>query len=618
MGIEHWQQLGLLTGEAAVVAALIITLYRAKRHLGLGVLFIALGTFQYLQVISALSLYVEIVPGIVISPGSVVLFSASMVAVLLVYVLEDARETRRLVYGLVYANVAMSLVSFLLGLHLSLPNTINIMNIPERFFLQDARILFVGTVALYLDVLIVVLVYEWLSRRLKSMYLRVGGALLATLTFDTVLFVTGAFLEEDNYGSLIISGIVGKSVAALAYAAVLTWFLGRAVVVDRLRPTARLPFSTLFASVAFARRHEELERQETRYDDVAEGAHVAVCELDVEAGVVHHDTRFGGLLGLESAARGTRLEDIFERIEGNARDSFFNALQQHQREPTEPMTWEFRLSDPVRPRWFLLRGSLRTVGGPMSAVLVEITHRKEMEQLTSRFLSMAGHELRTPLTSVYASLRLLASGKLGEMEPPAASVVGVAERNAERLIRIINDLLDFDRMREGGMPLRKERLSVNDVIAQAVIDLQPYADLFKVTLSPAHESSLMLNADADRLQQVLGNLLSNAVKHSPQGATVMLRASAAGSQVLFEVLDDGPDIPSELIPRLFEAFTRFGPATAGELVQSTGLGLAIARAIVLAHGGSIGFQPRDQDHDKLFYFSLPTDGALQVTAGLDP
>ena len=221
-----WFQIGLLAGQAALAAIVLIGLFRLRRVAGLSPLYITLGALQQLQVTLAISVYVEITPMLIINPGSAVLFPASLFTILLVYLRHDASEARRLVYGIVLANLSLAMLSWLASLHLGGPATHSLIELPREFFVQNLRVLIAGTVTLFLDVLLMIVVYEALGRWLRRwLFLHIFATLAATLAFDAVIFASGAFAGAPEYLPLLRSGLIGKVLMALPYSVVLAVFL---------------------------------------------------------------------------------------------------------------------------------------------------------------------------------------------------------------------------------------------------------------------------------------------------------------------------------------------------------------------------------------------------------
>jgi diguanylate cyclase (GGDEF)-like protein len=230
--------------------------------MGLSLLYIALGVFQHIQTLLALSIYVEVYPGILISPGSAVLFTGSFFAILLVYIREDALEARKICYGILGANLIAGLLSYLFALNLKSPVTLNFYNLPLELFSQNARVMIIGVVVLALDVILIIFIYEAISRLLrKTFFLRVLLSLVVVLCFDTVLFVTGNFLNQPNFNSILISGLIGKSIMAVFYSGILTLYLR---VFEKEKANIRqgeLPVRDIFQLLTFRQKYQLLQEQ---------------------------------------------------------------------------------------------------------------------------------------------------------------------------------------------------------------------------------------------------------------------------------------------------------------------------------------------------------------------
>lgn len=219
------------------------------------------------------------------------------------------------------------------------------------------------------------------------------------------------------------------------------------------------------------------------------------------------------------------------------------------------------------------------------AAVRDITTRRAVDRLKDEFVSVVSHELRTPLTSIRGSLGLLASGKLGEMPPRAEQLIGIAANNADRLVRLVNDILDIERMEAGKSAFLPTDSAMHDLLQNAVEGVRALADRAQVTLQVPPVSG-RLWADADRLVQLLTNLLSNAIKFSPAGGTVRVQAERRANEWRIAVSDEGRGIPSDKLESIFGRFQQVDASDARQK-GGTGLGLAICRNIAQQHGGRI-------------------------------
>jgi PAS domain S-box-containing protein len=242
------------------------------------------------------------------------------------------------------------------------------------------------------------------------------------------------------------------------------------------------------------------------------------------------------------------------------------------------------------------------------------SQRNALDRLKDEFISTVSHELRTPLTSIRGALGLLSSGMLGEVNEKAANLLRIALTNSDRLVRLINDILDLERIQSGREPLAFHPVQLSDIVRQAIGDMQPVAEAAGVRL--IHDTTQTeVDADPDRLLQVLTNLLSNAVKFSPPNSTISIMLRPGVSGVTLSVIDHGRGIPAD---KLEAVFGRFQQVDASDSRQKggSGLGLAICRTIVLQHSGRI-WAERNPVRGSTFRVFLPYHPApLESPAGL--
>jgi PAS domain S-box-containing protein len=244
----------------------------------------------------------------------------------------------------------------------------------------------------------------------------------------------------------------------------------------------------------------------------------------------------------------------------------------------------------------------------------DISERRAVEKLKDEFVSVVSHELRTPLTSIRGSLGMLASGSLGTLEERGQRMLEIAAQNTDRLVRLINDILDMERIESGAVTMKPRLADADGLIEQAVESVGGMAEKSGVGLEVG-SANATLWADPDRIIQVLTNLLSNAVKFSDPGSTVSLTACAEGGMLRFTVTDRGRGIPRAKLRSIFGRFQQVDASDSREK-GGTGLGLAIARSIVLQHGGDIWVESEPGEGSS-FHFTVPARGAAAGPSGGD-
>jgi signal transduction histidine kinase/DNA-binding response OmpR family regulator len=242
----------------------------------------------------------------------------------------------------------------------------------------------------------------------------------------------------------------------------------------------------------------------------------------------------------------------------------------------------------------------------MRGLLVDISRNREMQRLKNQFTSVVSHELRTPLTSIRGSLGLMAGGALGEMPPQAQRMLGIAVTNTDRLIRLINDILDLERVEAGEVAMEMRRVAAGDVVREAVRELEGMGRTAGVTLQ-AEADGVIVCGDRDRLIQTLTNLIGNAIKFSERDGLVRVTVESSGETATFRVEDQGRGIPPEKLDTIFQAFEQVDASDSREK-GGTGLGLAISRMIVARHRGQI-WAESVPGQGSTFAFTIPAVAA---------
>ena len=223
------------------------------------------------------------------------------------------------------------------------------------------------------------------------------------------------------------------------------------------------------------------------------------------------------------------------------------------------------------------------------AVVRDISERKRVERIKSEFVASVSHELRTPLTSIAGSLGLLAGGAGGELGERAQRLITIAHSNAERLVRLINDILDLEKIDSGRMTFKNQLIDLSDFLKQAMESNRGFADRYQVTLELKIDGPrAYVWADPDRLMQIIANLISNAVKFSPQGAAVEIVLQSSGAAHRISICDHGPGIDEAFRERVFSRFAQ-ADSSDSRAKGGTGLGLSIVREMVTRLGGSVSF-----------------------------
>jgi PAS domain S-box-containing protein len=351
-------------------------------------------------------------------------------------------------------------------------------------------------------------------------------------------------------------------------------------------------------------RAEELYRQqEILLDSVADG----ICGVDRQGLVSFANPAAARLLGaVASSLTGKHVHELLHGAAAsnhqcNQECPLRSASANHKSAAGEDTI--FRSDGSAFPAEYVLTPILdqgRISGSVLS--FRDISQRYALDRLKDEFISTVSHELRTPLTSIRGALGLLSSGILGEVNDKASNLLRIALTNSDRLVRLINDILDLERIQSGREPLAYRPVQLAEIVRQAIDGMQPVAEAGGVQL--IHDpTQVVIEADPDRLLQVLTNLLSNAVKFSPPNSTISIMLRPGVSGVTLSVIDQGRGIPADKLDAIFGRFQQVDVSDSRQKGGS-GLGLAICRTIVLQHSGRI-WAERNLPRGSTFRVFLP-------------
>lgn len=237
------------------------------------------------------------------------------------------------------------------------------------------------------------------------------------------------------------------------------------------------------------------------------------------------------------------------------------------------------------------------------SIITDLRESIKLERLKQEFISTVSHELRTPLTSVNGSLDLLLSGAAGELPAKAEKLLGIAVKNNKRLITLVNDLLDMEKLSQGKLIFKQVTLKSTQLLQNAIEHNLPFALKHKVGLQLGHVDDVYLYVDPDRIDQVLTNLISNAAKFSPKDSTVFISTELRPQTLRIAVSDQGRGLTADEISKLFQRFSQLDNGSNREQ-SGSGLGLAISREIISQSGGQIGVDS-EYGSGSTFWFELP-------------
>jgi PAS domain S-box-containing protein len=363
---------------------------------------------------------------------------------------------------------------------------------------------------------------------------------------------------------------------------------------------------------ALKQAEAELREADRRWRSLFDNVQLVVVELDIQGNVKYANPFFLHLTGYP-------LEEVL------GRDWFDSFLSVGQKQPVEACfreVLEYNFHAHYQNSICTRSGAERmiawnntvlrdTSGHPIGTISIgeDITERYQLEQMKAEFVSVVSHELRTPLTSMQAALSLLVEKIIDPTSEEGEAIIQIASDGVDRLVRLVNDILDLERLESGKIRLEKRRCNTADLMTIAVDQMQEMAKQERIRLDVT-ANRFEMNADPDRILQVLTNLLSNAIKFAPSDSVVCLgveseivQDSSAQTYLRFTVKDTGRGIPTEKLETIFERFQQVD-ASDSRQKGGTGLGLAICRSIVEQHGGRIWAESY-LGQGSTFYFRIP-------------
>jgi signal transduction histidine kinase/transcriptional regulator with GAF, ATPase, and Fis domain/ActR/RegA family two-component response regulator len=365
---------------------------------------------------------------------------------------------------------------------------------------------------------------------------------------------------------------------------------------------------------------ENAENQKTQLEQVFASTSDGFLVLDLEQSVVALNQRGGALLGVDPHAvigrPFTRLvEALAPAVDWEAAGG--PALAAALARAGEAADGDLELAGPERRtlRW-MITPTRDLLGGAVGVTITlrDVTRDREIDRMKTEFVSTVSHELRTPLASIKGSLHLLLSDEHLVLDETQRRLVDISLKNTDRLIRLINNILDISKMEAGHIHLDLEMHRPADFIELAVDGIRGFAESRRISIEAQIEADLpSVRVDFDRMVQVVTNLLSNAIKFSPEQERVTVGARRAGAEVELWVTDHGRGIAPEDVGRLFRKFQQLDGSNA-RAVGGTGLGLAICRGIVEEHGGRIAVDSRP-GAGATFTVRLPLPGVAAATPG---
>lgn len=626
--------------EGALVISLLLFLFKLRYQFGLVMLYACLGMFQFLQVFLASTVYVELVDNVLVSPGSTIMFTATLFAVLLVYIKEGALETRKIIYTLIIINVIMAILLFALNLNMGSSALYNPLNIPANLFSTNAWMWLAGTASLFMDSVLIIILYEFISKITSKLFFRISLSIILVASFDTITFTLGAFWSNDNMHLIMFSGLISKGVFALYYSVFvycyIKFFDKEIISINefKLKDVFQiLSYKQRFeqASQEKSQAFEEIREREIRYNTLANAMPVGVFHTTKEGITDYVNPKWCEISGMEeSEAVGHRWH---EATDPDVRDKIKKDLDNMiSKGSYSSFEYSFATKDGTN-KWILIGvapeyNSKEEMTGYVGTI-TDITNLKiyqqeqkililkaeESSKLKSVFLSNLSHEIRTPMNSILGFSELLMEAHdLNARE--RLQYLKIIDSSGRDMLNILSDIIDSSKIQSGITEVNFEETDINELMERLYSIKKSFAEIkgleFSLTHSLPKERS-KIETDPDKVSTILTHLLRNAIRYTDQGSikfgckevknnTESNSGETKESKLVFFVKDTGVGIPEAFQKNLFTSFFQYDIEHPSAF-SGTGLGLKIAKSYTDMLGGHIWFESHE-GKGSTFYFTL--------------
>jgi len=625
-------QIAILTGETVLLSLIFCLVFRLRENLGKGLLYAVFGMLEYIQIFLSSTIYHEIMPGFIVSPGSVVLFSGIMFAILMFYIKEDAAETRRLIFALFISNSIMTLLLLIFDWHVENFQFINPNEASLSFMRNSAWVMLVNTLGLLVDVLLIIYIYEKVSIYIKPLFLRIFVAMGLMQLINSIFFMGLSFAHSPIVWQLIYSAIIGKLYTGLFYSAIIYLYL-KYVEPDAFT-TSDLPFKGVFHSLTYRQKYEiileekhavqrqaerALELNEMKYQTLIRMSPVGIFLTDATGYTIYVNPRWCEITGISvEDALGYGWLDATVPEDRIWLEKGWNKATLE----SESSTVEYRFIRRDGSITWVLGQAIPEIDSEGEVVgyvgtITDITLLKnfeselrgaknkaeEGERLKTMFLQNISHEIRTPLNAICGSANLLNDNYFSSEQKD--TLINIIQSSSNRLLAIVTDILTVSSLETGQEKTIIRKTNLNGVMAELEEKFRPLAEEkgldFTVVTGLSSDASVILT-DRSKLMRILSNLISNAVKFTNKGS-VTVEYILVESNIYFSVKDTGIGIDENLHQHIFDSFRQ-----ADTLIQyeygGTGLGLSIVRGFAGLLGGSVKVESKP-GKGSVFYVTLP-------------
>ncbi|RZS90684.1 PAS domain-containing sensor histidine kinase [Aquimarina brevivitae] len=619
----NFYQILIFGFQGLIISFLLLLLFQLRATFGVGLLFATMGLFQFMQALLASTLYYEIADGLMISPGSSVMFPATLFAILLIYIKEDATVTRRLIYALITANIVMSVLLLSFRFNIEESFQFNNFNLSSVFFDGNALVLMIGTVALFLDSLLIIFTFEFISKYSTNLFIRICFTMLIALTFDAVFFALSTFWYFDNVGSFLESGLYSKVFSAIFYSIVFSLYL-KYVDKEEYKPkflTFKDTFHALTYKQKFIAAEKAAQLTQSRYKTLTNISPVGIFMTKPNGKTIFVNPRWCEISGMsyEEALGEGWLKAVHPDDRQRLKKGWENDTEDRKASYSEyrfinkkdgSIKWVLGQAIPEYDENGRISGYVGTITDITEIKLYEeeLSRLKdkaeESDRLKSAFLANMSHEIRTPMNGIMGFAELLKEPKLSGDEK--SLYLSLIEESGKRMLNIIKDIIDISKIESGQVTVTPSDVAINEEITYLYQFFKPEADKKNLELSfhlDLTNENAVIRTDKEKLVAILTNLIKNAIKYTNEGAISFGYQKVNKDKLEFFVKDTGIGIPKNRQKAIFKRFVQADIKDRYAL-EGAGIGLSIAKAYVEMLEGKIRVESTE-NIGSTFYFTIP-------------
>ncbi len=621
MDTINFYQISIFLFQGLVVASLILVLFRIRTIMGLGLLFTVLGLFQFIQVFLASTLYFEISEYLVISPGSSILFSATLFAVLLIYIKEDAITARKLIYALVITNIVLCFLLLSFRLNIEGAYSYNPFDISTEFFYTNVFVLFVGTGILFVDSILIIFIFEFISKYFTTLFFRILITMILVLSFDAISFSLGSFWYFDDMARILYSGLISKIFMAIFFSIIFTLYIK--FFEKETYHANYLTFKDVYHSLTYKQKFEVAEKAiqltESRYHTLTNLVPVGIFMTLADGKTTFVNPKWCTISGLsqEEALNDGWLDAVHPEDRQKLKEGWYDDADKRKNsdaeyrflKPDGSVIWVLGQAIPEYNDKQQIIGYVGTITDITEIKLYEQELNRlkekaeESDRLKSAFLANMSHEIRTPMNGILGLAELLKEPKLNGDEQQL--YLDLIKESGDRMLNIIKDIIDISKIESDQVNVFMSEVNINEQTEYLYNFFKTETDKKGITLvlnNGLTAKEAIINTDKEKFNAVLTNLVKNAIKYTKEGS-IEFGYVHKDESLQFYVKDTGIGIPKN---RLEAIFDRFVQADIGDryALEGAGIGLSIAKAYVGMLDGKIWVDSK-KDKGSTFYFTIP-------------